>query len=174
MFDTFKYFKSIFTHKWYVLLAGLKVGRIPIWRLVIHDWAKFTPSEIDAYRSRIVNGGEIVDREKWGRAWHHHYMRSPHHWEHWKFDWQGKHDFYDNIVIDGCLEMPETYAREMVADWMGASRIYTGSWDMTEWLRDNLEGMRLRPKTREKVHSILSGLGYRPIALYTGGRVSFV
>jgi hypothetical protein len=35
-------------HKWFVLLAGLKTGA-PLWRLIIHDWSKFTPAERGPY-----------------------------------------------------------------------------------------------------------------------------
>ena len=160
MKNTLKYIKSIFTHKWYVFRAGLKIGDIPIHRLIIHDWTKFTPSEIGAYRDRIANKGKVLDIEKWGRAWHHHYMRSPHHWEYWRFDWQGDPRYYDGIVVDGCLEMPWAYAREMCADWMGTSYIYTGSRDMTKWLEKNLTKMKLHPKTKAKVLLTLHAQGY--------------
>jgi hypothetical protein len=58
--------------------------------------------------------------------------------------------------------MPETYVREMVADWMGASRAYTGSWDMTEWLAAQGPGIgeRIHSDTIDKVQSILAELGY--------------
>lgn len=51
--------------------------------------------------------------------------------------------------------MPETYVREMVADWMGASRLYTGDWNISDWLAENLPRMKLHPNTLGKVVSIL-------------------
>lgn len=154
----FLYIWSILQHKWFVFLAGLRVGGIPLWRLLIHDLSKFSLAEMPAYKRRIVNYGRILDRKEWGYAWHHHYMKSPHHWEHWVFHWQpiqNGPDFYDGIVINGCLEMPEAYVREMVADWMGASRLYTGSWDMAEWLDKNLLKMKMHPKSLDKVLWVL-------------------
>lgn len=44
---TLKYMSLTMVHKWYVFLAGLKTGA-PIWRLIIHDWSKFTPAEAPA------------------------------------------------------------------------------------------------------------------------------
>lgn len=54
------------------------------------------------------------------------------------------------------LEMPETYAREMVADWMGAGRGYTGKWDVQEWYDKNKERILLHPRTRQYVESLLA------------------
>lgn len=62
----------------------------------------------------------------------------------------------DILNAPGPLPMPEKYVREMVADWMGASRAYTGSWDMRSWLDKNLPKMRLHPETRRLVNLVLS------------------
>lgn len=43
-----RYLSYVVRHKWFVLLAGLRV-RAPLWRLLIHDWSKFTPSEWGPY-----------------------------------------------------------------------------------------------------------------------------
>lgn len=151
---------SIFRHKWYVFLAGLKVGGIPAWRLLFHDISKFSMSEFPVYKSRILNNGKIIDRGGWAYAWHHHYMRNPHHWEHWVFYWQGDSTYYEGIIDNKCLPMPETCAREMIADWMGASRLYTGSWDITDWLLENLPKMKLHPETEGIVYEVLDELGF--------------
>jgi hypothetical protein len=42
------YLKYVVRHKWFVFVAGLRVGA-PLWRLLIHDWSKFLPSEWRAY-----------------------------------------------------------------------------------------------------------------------------
>lgn len=44
MSSWFRFAWVILKHKWFVLLAGLEVG-VPLWRLIIHDWSKFTPAE---------------------------------------------------------------------------------------------------------------------------------
>jgi hypothetical protein len=43
-----RYLSYVLRHKWFVLLAGRKAGA-PLWRLLIHDWSKFTPAEWGAY-----------------------------------------------------------------------------------------------------------------------------
>ncbi len=37
-----KYFLLIIKHKWFVLLAGIKIG-CPLSRLLLHDMSKFLP-----------------------------------------------------------------------------------------------------------------------------------
>jgi len=56
--------------------------------------------------------------------------------------------------------MPEMFALEMVADWMGSSWAYTGSWDMSAWLTKNIPRIRLHPGTATFVGDVLDGLGY--------------
>ena len=43
-----RYLVYLARHKWYVFMAGLRVG-VPLWRLVVHDWSKFLPSEWFGY-----------------------------------------------------------------------------------------------------------------------------
>lgn len=161
MRKTLQYVGTIFKHKWYVALAGVALG-VPLRRLVLHDMSKFARAEMPAYRDRIANGGQIQDRRAWAYAWLNHQNRNPHHWEFWTFYWQdqgGGPGFYNGIVENGCLPMPETYVREMVADWMGASRLYTGSWNIQDWLERNLPRMKLHPETRTLVGMILREVG---------------
>lgn len=56
--------------------------------------------------------------------------------------------------------MPNWYAIEMIADWMGASMAYTGSWDMQEWLYKNMPSIFLHSQTAGFVRGILDHLGY--------------
>ena len=46
------------------------------------------------------------------------------------------------------LPMPEHFVREMVADWAGAGRAITGSWEVSAWYAKNKEKIVLHPKTR--------------------------
>lgn len=59
--------KSLLLHKWYVLLAGRIIG-VSLWRLIIHDWSKFSPTEFFRYaRYKYRDGG----REEWAIGWLH-------------------------------------------------------------------------------------------------------
>lgn len=74
------YFWLTIKHKWFVFLAGLKTG-VPLWRLIIHDWSKFTPSELPHYQRQFF--GDKDDPLGFAAAWLHHQNHNPHHWEYW-------------------------------------------------------------------------------------------
>lgn len=56
------------------------------------------------------------------------------------------------------IEMPETYVREMVADWAGAGRAITGSWDFKGWYLGNKSQIILHPKSRELAEFLVDEL----------------
>lgn len=195
-----KYLFTIIKHKWFVLLAGLRM-KAPLWRLIIHDWSKFTPSEFFAYRRYFCGDGK--NKEEFERAWHRHLKRNPHHWEHWfstsseeRFSVQGHGDGYQCWVWDTYMDMqigpeceddltdqsdaylvksflnnmptpipmPEWAVREMVADWLGASRSYEGYWpDMKKWDWWEKNHARviqnIHPKTKEQLLIVMQELG---------------
>lgn len=149
----FRYACLTVKHKWFVFLAGLKMG-VPIWRLIIHDLSKFGLSEIFAYGRQFF--GDKGDPDGFSHAWLHHQNINPHHWEYWIM--RSGHN-RGNKAADGehesfAIPMPETYVREMIADWMGAGRAYVGSWGIRDWLDDNLPRMTMHPETREMIASI--------------------
>lgn len=156
---------SVILHKWYVFLAGLKVG-VPIWRLVIHDWSKFTPTEIFGYAGNIYGG---IDKTRWAKSWLHHLHYNPHHPEHWVLSWRGNPDFYNKLgkpvapfVV--LLPMPETYVREMIADMMGSSKKVTGSWDIANWLNENGPNMHFHEQTITLINEVMNEIGYRSLS----------
>jgi hypothetical protein len=53
-----EYFRYLGRHKYFVFLAGLQTGA-PLWRLVIHDWSKFLPSEWLPYSKKFYGPGKI-------------------------------------------------------------------------------------------------------------------
>ena len=59
----------------------------------------------------------------------------------------------DSKVV--ALEMPEVYAREMVADWIGAGAAITGNQDPTEWYEKNKDKIILHNKTRSFVEGLM-------------------
>ena len=63
-----------------------------------------------------------------------------------------------NSVAPEPLPMPEVYAREMVADWVGAGMAINGVSNPQAWYTSNREKMLLHPKTRVFVEELLSSL----------------
>lgn len=79
------YLKYVLRHKWFVFLAGLKTGA-PLWRLIIHDWTKFLPSEWIPYaRTFYAPDGskQCLESLEFNVAWLKHIHRNSHHWQHW-------------------------------------------------------------------------------------------
>lgn len=54
-----------------------------------------------------------------------------------------------------------SYAREMIADWMGAGRAITGKWEVAEWYEKNQNKIQLHPETRRFVENIIFGLNFK-------------
>jgi len=82
-----RYLSYVLRHKWHVLYAGWFL-RVPLWRLLIHDWTKFTPAEWGPYVRRFYAGRgsqweKDADPAEFHMAWRHHWTRNPHHWEYW-------------------------------------------------------------------------------------------
>jgi hypothetical protein len=138
------YLPQVIAHKWYILVAGIKLGQVPLWRLLIHDWSKLLPIEYRVYARRFT--GKNYSPYEWDIAWLHHIHHNPHHHEYW-------------ILRGNSIEMPVIYIREMVVDWLAAGRSYQGSWDIQDWVTKNVPNMNLHPKTMSKLTDILSELG---------------
>ena len=137
-------------HKYFVFLAGRDLG-LGCWQLLIHDLSKFTAVELPAYGRSFF--GDKGDPDGFARAWLHHQNVNPHHWEYWM---PRTGHVQSGPKPPAPLEMPEKYVREMIADWLGASRGYTGSWDMTDWLAKHLPRIEtnLHPTTARLVRKL--------------------
>ena len=136
------YLKYVLRHKWFVFVAGRKLG-LGFWQLLIHDWHKFLPSEWFPYARTFYKpdgSSQYVESDEFARAWNLHQKRGKHHWQHWMLTW----DRGETVA----LEMPEKYAFEMVADWLGAGRAITGKWGAREWYQKNKEKMNLHMFTK--------------------------
>jgi len=145
----FAYLTYVLRHKWFVFCACRRL-RVPLWRAVVHDWTKFLPSEWGPYvRTFYAPDGSkrYVESAEFATAWRHHQRRNPHHWQYWLITW-------DRGNTEP-LRMPGTYAREMVADWMGAGRAITGKLDTPAWYFKNRTAIQLHPETRLQVQGIL-------------------
>lgn len=156
------YLDDLVKHIRYVIEAGRRLG-VPEFQLQHHDESKFSVEEFPAAVERFKAGDPNPDR--YAAAWLNHVHKNPHHWQHWMFP-----DGFTprgSSAEAGVMAMPEEYVREMVADWMGSSMAYTGSWDMTKWLVDNMGRIRLHSRTAAAVRGVLAELGYSDDVLAT-------
>jgi hypothetical protein len=150
MMPHLKYARYVLLHKWHVLYAGLFLG-VPLWRLLIHDWSKFSRAEWGPYVRRFFGGrGSLLDKaadpQEFHDAWQHHYSRNPHHPEYWQ-----------QVEEDGTVRanwMPPTYVREMVADWYG-SGMAQGKPDIEAYYLANKDRYQLHPSSRYLAQQVL-------------------
>lgn len=155
-----KFIDSLGEHIQYVQEAGEMIGVHPE-LLAVHDNSKWSDAEFSRYAKHFHGGG---DPDGFAYAWLHHIHNNPHHWQHWIYP-----DGFTpkgSEVENGVLQMPFYYAREMIADWMGASMAYTDSWDMAEWLLNNIPKIRVHSRTADFLRAELDNLGYADI-VYT-------
>lgn len=159
LLPSLKYIWLTIRHKWFVLLAGFRT-QAPLWRLIIHDWSKFTPSELPHYGRQFF--GTKDDYYGFACAWVHHQNHNPHHWEYWIP--RNCHDrSTPPYASPEPLEMPEWAVREMVADWIGASRAYEGQWPTLtnwKWFNKNFYKIHIHPQTRILCLKILADIHF--------------
>jgi hypothetical protein len=177
-----KYLSYVVRHKWFVFLAGLKTGA-PLWRLIIHDWSKFTPAEWGPYVRNFYGAprAEWIERRRLDHLRPHEGVLS--HEAQWRaesewpaedasrasaFDRAWLHHQHANphhwqhwmLREDSgalkLLPMPEHFYREMVADWMGAGRAITGKWEAAAWYVKNRDVIQLDQLTRIRVEGLLA------------------
>lgn len=147
------YDESLARHIAYVQEAGEKVG-VRVAQLAMHDNSKYQIEEFPHYARSFH--GDRGDPAGFAVAWLHHQNFNPHHWEYWI-----TRSDHSKSSVNGCLPMPESYVREMVADWMGASMTYTGKWEIDEWCTKNAPNMRMHPDTWQRLGEVLREMGYK-------------
>lgn len=154
------YLKGLLKHKYYTFIYCLKL-KVPLHVAILHDFSKFSAKEWSPYVKNFYNsdGTKRSVRDKSGAydtnqqpeefklAWINH-QRNKHHWQ----SWCNIGDFGKVVPVD----MPETYVREMVADWCGAGMSYSGKADPSNWFNSNKEKMVVTENTLKEIESILS------------------
>ena len=147
-----RYLAYVLRHKWHVFVAcrGLNV---PLWQAIVHDWTKFLPCEWSPYVQRFYGPAppqrDQARGEAFDRAWNHHQKSNPHHRQY--------HVLVTESEASGtrALAIPPRYAREMVADWIGAGRAQ-GKPDVAAWYAANAAKMVLHTDTRALVERLLA------------------
>ena len=163
LIPTLKYGWLTIKHKWFVWQAGRSI-RAPWWRLIKHDLSKFLPSELPSYGRQFF--GTKDDSHGFIKCWIRHQNRNDHHWEWWIP--RTGHNRCEPAYPDNCpVEMDDGAVREMIADWMGASRAYEGKWPDAhhwDWFTKSFKKMDLHPNTRSKVLDIIREIwGFVPV-----------
>lgn len=118
--NTLAHFKKICVHKYWVAKYCFKAGLY--WQGLMHDMSKFSWIEfwesVKYYQGTSSPINVAKQDMGYSLAWQHHKGRNPHHYEYWT-------DKYDDGTV--ALDMPYKYAVELLCDWLGAARAYTGN-----------------------------------------------
>ena len=152
----FKYLKYVLKHKWYVMLECFKIGLIG--HGIRHDLSKFYPEEFIPYanffgkiKQRRRKGGyyKPVDtgNKSFDYAWLLHQSRNRHHWQWWVVPEAGV--LYPKAINKSNL-------KEMVCDWIGASKAQGHGISIVQWWKDNNSKMTFHLNTRKKLEKIIN------------------
>lgn len=165
------YLKYVIQHKYFVYVAGRKIG-LSLWLSIFHDWSKFRFSEWFPYVEFFYGGNHLawsafsagekyLAMNAWNysqegvqhhfdMAWLAHQHRNKHHWQHWiiREDDGGTKP----------MPMPWRYIAEMVADWAGAGRAITGEWELKKWWDYNKHKIVLEKHTLITVEQLIDEL----------------
>lgn len=155
LIPSIKYFWLTIKHKYFVFIAGLKIG-CPIYLLILHDLSKFSPFELPHYGRQFY--GDKTQPLKFSYAWNHHQKTNKHHWEYWISITGPNRGGYSDMEP---LPIPKKYIFEMIADWLGASRAYEDKWPWDgkwNWFENNFDKIKLNKTTRKEIISILNDI----------------
>lgn len=155
-----KYILLTIKHKYFVLIAGLKV-KANIYDLIVHDLSKFSKYELRQNARQFF--GDKSDRYGFICSWLHHQNNNKHHWEYW-IPRTGSSRQTPPYPDNQPILMPERYVREMVADWLAATRTYEEKWpdiDNWSWYIHNKPKQIMHETTRELVEKILNDFKHR-------------
>lgn len=112
------HFKTIIKHKIEVGKVCFKFGLY--WQGIVHDLSKFSIAEFAPSAKYFQGHMSPIDAEKiekgYSAAWLHHKARNKHHQWYW-MDWDSKQN-------PTPCKIPREYVYEMIADWIGAGKVY--------------------------------------------------
>lgn len=150
------HFKKICIHKYYVGKYCFKMGMY--WQGITHDLSKFSPIEFFESAKYYQGNRSPIDacKEENGISygWQHHKGRNPHHYEY----------FVDNLDLGGKpLIMPKKYAKELIADYLGAGHAYMGKnftylKEFEWWKQKKANPLMMHPVMKATITSVFSEL----------------
>ena len=120
MMKAWQHFKTITTHKMWVMRYCFKIGLY--WQGLTHDLSKYSPTEflvgMKYYQGdRSPNNAEREDTGM-SKSWMHHKGRNKHHFEYW-IDYGQE----PGSAMQG-MKMPVKYVVEMFCDRVAACKTY--------------------------------------------------
>lgn len=158
--------------KWvrkYCFMAGIP------WRGIKHDLSKYSPTEFfESARYWTGTSSPINEAKKdkgYSLAWLHHRGRNTHHWAYWA------DNFSEGTTI---YPMPKDDFIEMVCDFLGAGRAYSGdhfsySNERAWWLRErDKDCTAMHTENKKMLDIIFSDLEYADNHMLSGCPTSLI
>ena len=128
----------------------------------MHDQSKYSLAEYGPYDSYFYGERTDTVEEAFDYAWLSHLHRNPHHWQYWVLK-EDDAPATDSMMSIKCLEIPDVYILEMIADWWSFSwKNYLASHDKSDlyeifnWYNDHTDKIAMNSKSREKVETVLN------------------
>lgn len=126
----YRHLKTIIKHKIEVGKVCFKFGLYK--QGLTHDLSKFSFTEFAPSARYFQGGSSPIDAEKkekgYSAAWLHHKSKNKHHQWYW-MDWDSKQN-------PTPCRIPREYVYEMIADWIGAGKVYGANagkeWNQSE------------------------------------------
>jgi len=129
-----------------------------------HDASKNSPEEYEAYDNYFYSEKKTKEiEEAFDYAWLHHIHYNPHHWQHWILKEDDSDVVSSNSIPIKCLDIPDKYLLEMVADWWSFSwKQYIASHDRNDlyevftWYENHINKIAMHPNAKQKVEDLLA------------------
>lgn len=136
------------------------------WRdqLWLHDMSKLSGVEAYGYAFHDFKSMEKKADLNFDAAWLHHMNHNEHHPEYWM-----KRNREGEVAY---VYMPRKFQLEMVADWIGAGKVYGG--DLDAWLPGNIEKFQFHDKTAVELSDLLGLIGYKVMPGSVRGHLMFI
>lgn len=127
-----------------------------------HDASKNSPEEYEAYDNYFYSEKRTKEiEEAFDYAWLHHIHYNPHHWQYWILKEDDSVVSENNMTVK-CLDIPDNYLLEMVADWWSFSwKQYLTSHDRNDlyevfiWYEEHTDCILMHKNAKQKVEDLL-------------------
>ncbi len=190
---------KIVKHRIALVKSGRKLG-VPLVQILKHDNSKFSFIEFKFYVEAFELG---IEKPEHASAWRHHWMNNPHHIEYWQekdltftryvdrsrgdipnyhaFGGGTKKKYSPNPEIIGWktesgwpqVWMPDMFIREMIADWIAASLVYSGQYPKApRWDWGNAKLVKMLKKLEHHHQPECSSRGFALTLLKAEGMIT--
>lgn len=114
----------------------------------MHDQAKFSDEEFDAYADHFYGTKSKAHDEAFDYAWLDHIHKNKHHWQYWMLQ-----NDEDGLK---CLKIPTEYLIEMICDWWAFSWNKGNLQEIFNWYDSHKKGIQMNEESRGELEKMLA------------------